>query len=93
MKKHSLFVAAVFLSETVPTVAQGNYNQDEVIKIGHHDHRAYREGKVLVEFKAKSGIVQSAVRSANASGLNLVLSSLRVTGLELLMHACVRGPD
>ena len=85
MKKQSLFVAAMMMLVTNSVIAQSNNNQDEVVKIDHHNQHAYREGEVLVKFKAQSGIVQSGARSVNASGVNSVLSSLGVTELEQLM--------
>lgn len=86
MKKNRLFLsAALLLCGALPGVAQSNNNQDEVIQIDRHNHRAYREGEVLVKFKSGSGIVQSGARSVNASEVNRVLSSLGVTGLEALM--------
>lgn len=85
MKKLSLLIAAMMMWAASPVVAQSNNNQDEVIKIDRHNQRAYREGEVLVKFKAQSGIVQSGARSVNANGVNRVLSSLGVTELEQLM--------
>ena len=85
MKKQSLFIAALMMWAASPVVAQSNFNQDEVIKIDRHNQRAYREGEVLVKFKAQSGILQSGARSVNASGVNNVLSALGVTELEQLM--------
>lgn len=85
MKKLSLFVASLLMVAAVPSVAQSNYNQDEVVKIDRHNHRAFREGEILVKFKTGSGIVQSGARSVNAFGVNRVLSNLGVTEMEQLM--------
>ncbi len=85
MKKQSLFWAALMIWAAIPSVAQSNFNQDEVVKIDRHNQRAYREGEVLVKFKGGSGIVQSGARSTNASGVNKVLGALGVTELEQLM--------
>lgn len=85
MKKQSIFMATMLILVSSSVVAQSSNNQDEVVKIERHAHRAYREGEVLVKFKAGSGIVQSGARSTNASGVNNVLSALGVTEMEALM--------
>ncbi|MBQ8361798.1 MAG: S8 family serine peptidase [Bacteroidaceae bacterium] len=86
MKHYHLFLsAALLMCEALPTVAQSNNNQDEVVKIERHTRRAYREGEVLVKFKAGSSIVQSGARSVNAGGVSSVLSSLGVSEMEPLM--------
>ncbi len=80
-----LLSAALLLAVTCPAVAQSNNNQDEVVTIDRHNHRAYREGEVLVKFKNRSDVVQTPTRSADAGGATGVLSALGATELEPLM--------
>lgn len=80
-----LLSAALLLAAVCPAVAQSNNNQNEVVTIDRHNHRAYREGEVLVKFKDRSDVVQTPTRGADAGGAGGVLSALGATELEPLM--------
>lgn len=72
----------------MPTYAQSNNNVDEVVKIERHAARDYREGEMIVKFKATSPVRVKAMGKKLTSGVNQVdrvFDELGVVNGEQLM--------
>ena len=54
MKK--LFSLMLLLACSIALVAQSSNNQDEVVKIDRWNQQSYREGEVIVKFKADGAV-------------------------------------
>lgn len=88
MKKQVLCVAAAMLLTTMPTLAQSNNNVDEVVKIERHASREFRQGEMIVKFKANTPMRVSAIGKKLTSGINSidkVFSELGISKGEQLM--------
>lgn len=72
----------------MPTYAQSNNNVDEVVKIERHAARDYREGEMIVKFKATSLVRVKAMGKKLTSGVSQVdrvFDELGVVNGEQLM--------
>ena len=88
MKK--LFSIVLLLACSITLMAQSNNNHDEVVKIDKWNQRAYREGEVIVKFKA-DGTVQmrknakGKFQTASVSAVDALFAELGVEDMEELM--------
>lgn len=88
MKKALLCIASAMMLLAMPTYAQSNNNVDEVVKIERHAARDYREGEMIVKFKATSPVRVKAMGKKLTSGVSQVdrvFSELGITAGEQLM--------
>ncbi len=87
----SLLLAAV-VAVAIPSTAQmvSNNNDDEVNRVDARGGRAYREGQVIVKFKADAPLqvkrsAKGKFKSAGINEVDKVLNSLAVTTIDELM--------
>lgn len=87
-----LFQSIIALAITVlPCVAfaqVSNDNEDGVCKVNHHDHRAFRQGEVIVKFKTGSAMsykAKSASKTSAVNTINAVMAELGATDIQPLM--------
>ena len=88
MKK--LFSLVLLLACTIALMAQSNNNQDEVVKIDRWNQQAYREGEVIVKFKADGAVqmrknVKGKFQTTNISQVDALFAELGVEEVEALM--------
>lgn len=65
-----------------------NNNEDGVYKTERHDHRAFRQGEVIVKFKtgsAMGNMARSSSRVSAVSSMSRVMSEIGATAIEPLM--------
>lgn len=65
-----------------------NNNEDGVYKTEHHNHRAFRQGEVIVKFKtgsAMGNMARSSSRVSAVSSMSRVMSEIGATAIEPLM--------
>ena len=89
MRKHILLLAAMMLAAT-SLFAQSADNEDEVIKIDQWNQNAYREGEILVKFKADGAVQMRAPRKAKfqtsqVNAVDALFEELGVDSIEQLM--------
>ena len=91
MKKITLFLLAfVATMIAMPVVAQSNNNEDEVIKIDRWNRNAYREGEVIVKFKADGAVqmrknAKGKLLTAGVNQVDALFAELGVAEVEPLM--------
>ena len=90
MKKHFLLLAVVLIAATGTLFAQSADNEDEVIKIDRMNQNAYREGEILVKFKADGAVQMRAPRKAKfqtsqVNAVDALFEELGVDSVEQLM--------
>ena len=88
MKK--FFSLVLLIACTITLMAQSNNNQDEVVKIDRWNQQAYREGEVIVKFKADGAVqmrknVQGKFQTASISQVDALFAELGVEEVEALM--------
>lgn len=88
MKK--LFSIVLLLACTIALMAQSNNNQDEVVKIDRWNQQAYREGEVIVKFKADGAVqmrknAKGKFQTTNISQVDALFAELGVEEVEALM--------
>ena len=88
MKK--FFSLVLLMACSIALVAQSNNNQDEVVKIDRWNQQAYREGEVIVKFKADGAVqmrknVQGKFQTASISQVDALFAELGVEEVEALM--------
>ena len=88
MKK--LFSLMLLLACTITLVAQSSNNQDEVMKIDRWNQQSYREGEVIVKFKADGAVqmrknAKGKFQTANISQVDALFAELGVEEVEELM--------
>ena len=88
MKK--LFSLMLLLACTIALVAQSSNNQDEVVKIDRWNQQAYREGEVIVKFKADGAVqmrknAKGKFQTASISQVDALFEELGVEEVEELM--------
>ncbi len=88
MKK--LFSLMLLLACTIALVAQSNNNQDEVVKIDRWNQQSYREGEVIVKFKADGAVqmrknAKGKFQTTNISQVDALFAELGVEEVEELM--------
>ena len=88
MKK--FFSLVLLMACSIALVAQSNNNQDEVVKIDRWNQNAYREGEVIVKFKADGAVqmrknVQGKFQTASISEVDALFAELGVEEIEELM--------
>ena len=88
MKK--LFSIVLLMACTITLMAQSSNNEDEVVKIEKWNQNAYRQGEVIVKFKA-DGTVQmrknakGKFQTASESAVDALFAELGVEEVEQLM--------
>ena len=75
---------------SIALVAQSNNNQDEVVKIDRWNQQAYREGEVIVKFKADGAVqmrknAKGKFQTASISQVDALFAELGVEEVEELM--------
>lgn len=91
MKRFFLFAAALMASALSTNLfAQSANNEDEVIKIDQMNRNAYREGEILVKFKADGAVQMRAPRKAkfatsHVNAIDALFDELGVDSVEQLM--------
>ena len=88
MKK--LFSLTLLLACTIALVAQSSNNQDEVVKIDRWNQQSYREGEVIVKFKADGAVqmrknAKGKFQTASISQVDALFAELGVEEVEELM--------
>ena len=88
MKK--LFSIVLLMACSITLVAQSSNNQDEVVKIEKWNQRAYREGEVIVKFKADGAVqmrknAKGKFQTACISQIDALFAELGVEEVEELM--------
>ena len=88
MKK--LFSLMLLLACTIALVAQSSNNQDEVVKIDRWNQQSYREGEVIVKFKADGAVqirknAKGKFQTACISQVDALFAELGVEEVEELM--------
>lgn len=88
MKK--FFSLVLLMACSIALVAQSSNNQDEVVKIDRWNQQAYREGEVIVKFKADGAVqmrknVQGKFQTASISQVDALFAELGVEEVEELM--------
>ena len=87
----SLFIAATAMTcISTSMLAQSADNEDEVIKIDRWNQNAYREGEILVKFKADGAVQMRAPRRAkfqtsHVNAIDALFAELGVDSIEQLM--------
>ena len=89
MKHYLIFLAALMFA-TTSLFAQSADNEDEVIKIDKWNQNAYREGEILVKFKADGAVQMRAPRKAKfatsqVNAIDALFEELGVDSIEQLM--------
>ncbi|MBR0309430.1 MAG: S8 family serine peptidase [Paludibacteraceae bacterium] len=90
MKKRFLLLAVALIAATGVLFAQSADNEDEVIKIDRWNQNAYREGEILVKFKADGAVQMRAPRKAKfqtsqVNAVDALFEELGVDSVEQLM--------
>lgn len=88
--KHKLLLLAAMLVATAGMFAQSANNEDEVVKIDRMNQNAYREGEILVKFKADGAVQMRAPRKAKfatsqVNAVDALFEELGVDSVEQLM--------
>ena len=88
MKK--LFSLVFLLACSIALVAQSSNNQDEVVKIDRWNQNAYRQGEVIVKFKADGAVqmrknAKGKFQTASESAVDALFAELGVEEVEELM--------
>ena len=88
MKK--LFSIVLLMACTIALVAQSSNNQDEVVKIDRWNQNAYRQGEVIVKFKADGAVqmrknAKGKLQTASISQVDALFAELGVEEIEELM--------
>ena len=88
MKK--LFSIVLLLACSIALVAQSSNNQDEVVKIDRWNQNAYRQGEVIVKFKADGAVqmrknAKGKFQTASISQVDALFEELGVEEVEELM--------
>ena len=88
--KHKLLLLAAVLFAATSLFAQSADNEDEVIKIDKVNQQAYREGEILVKFKADGAVQMRAPRKAKfatsqVNAIDALFEELGVDSVEQLM--------
>ena len=88
--KHNLIFWAALMFATTSLFAQSADNEDEVIKIDKWNQNAYREGEILVKFKADGAVQMRAPRKAKfqtsqVNAVDALFEELGVDSVEQLM--------
>ena len=89
MKRRFLYLL-LCLACSFTLMAQSNNNQDEVVKIDRMNQNAYREGEVIVKFKADGAVqmrknAKGKFQTASISQVDALFSELGVEEVEELM--------
>ena len=89
MKRIFLYLL-LCLAYSFTLMAQSNDNQDEVVKIDRMNQNAYREGEVIVKFKADGAVqmrknAKGKFQTASVSAVDALFAELGVEELEELM--------
>lgn len=90
MRKHFLLLAVGLIAATGTLFAQSANNEDEVVKIDRMNQNAYREGEILVKFKADGAVQMRAPRKAKfqtsqVNAVDALFEELGVDSVEQLM--------
>jgi len=90
MRKHFLLLAVGLIAATGTLFAQSADNEDEVVKIDRMNQNAYREGEILVKFKADGAVQMRAPRKAKfqtsqVNAVDALFEELGVDSVEQLM--------
>ena len=90
MKTKIFLFAAMMVAATGTAFAQSADNEDEVIKIDQWNRDAYREGEILVKFKADGAVQMRASRKAKfatsqVNAIDALFAELGVDSVEQLM--------
>ena len=90
MKKHFFLLAALMVAATGMIFAQSADNEDEVIKIDKWNQQAFREGEILIKFKAEGAVEMRAPRKAKfatsqVNAVDALFAELGVDSVEQLM--------
>ena len=88
--KHKLLLLAAMLVAAAGMFAQSANNEDEVVKIDRMNQNAYREGEILVKFKADGAVQMRAPRKAKfqtsqVNAVDALFEELGVDSVEQLM--------
>ena len=88
MKK--LFSFVLLLACSITLMAQSSNNEDEVVKIDKWNQNAYREGEVIVKFKADGAVqmrknAKGKFQTASISEVDALFAELGVEEVEELM--------
>ena len=85
-----IFSIVLLMACTITLVAQINNNQDEVVKIDRWNQNAYRQGEVIVKFKADGAVqmrknAKGKFQTASISQVDALFAELGVEEVEALM--------
>lgn len=85
-----LFSLMLLLACTITLMAQSSNNQDEVVQIDRWNQQAYREGEVIVKFKADGAVqmrknAKGKFQTASISQVDALFAELGVEEVEELM--------
>lgn len=88
--KHKFLLLVAMLTAATSMFAQSADNEDEVIKIDKWNQNAYREGEILVKFKADGAVQMRAPRKAKfqtsqVNAVDALFEELGVDSIEQLM--------
>ena len=88
MKK--LFSIVLLMACSITLMAQSSNNQDEVVKIDRWNQQSYREGEVIVKFKADGAVqmrknAKGKFQTASISQVDALFAELGVEEVEELM--------
>ena len=88
MKK--FFSLVLLMACTITLMAQSSNNQDEVVQIDRWNQQAYREGEVIVKFKADGAVqmrknAKGKFQTASVSAVDALFAELGVEEMEELM--------
>lgn len=88
--KHKVLLLAAMLVVATGLFAQSADNEDEVVKIDRMNQNAYREGEILVKFKADGTVQMRAPRKAKfqtsqVNAVDALFEELGVDSVEQLM--------
>ena len=88
MKK--LFSLVLLMACSITLMAQSSNNEDEVVKIDRWNQNAYREGEVIVKFKADGAVqmrknAKGKFQTASISQVDALFAELGVEEVEALM--------
>ena len=88
MKK--LFSIVLLMACSITLMAQSSNNEDEVVKIEKWNRNAYREGEVIVKFKADGAVqmrknAKGKFQTASISQVDALFAELGVEEVEELM--------
>ena len=76
MKTKLLLLVAMLFTTTGMVFAQSADNEDEVVKIDKWNQQAFREGEILVKFKADCAVQMRAPRKATIKYSTIVAATL-----------------